>query len=394
VQGALLALGIAWLGVAPQACSRTGLPVWGAAGGSGGMGSSSSSPGLCSAATTVKAQSTPLDLYIMLDQSGSMADEVAGGVMKWTAVTNAIEAFVNSPDATGVGVGIQYFAVPPGGSNGCPVTCKLNTDCPDGCGECWHYGGVEIGHCWNSVQPGGGGESCDAADYAVPEVEIGVLPENAQNIVDSMALHQPSTGTPTSAALAGAIEHAKDWAKLRPTHTVVDVLATDGDPTSCDTSIPDIEAIAEDGATQKPAVRTFVIGVGSSTSNLNGIAAAGGTQHAYIVDTNADTNAQFLAALDDIRHVALACSFVIPLPSTGNPDYSSINVQYSPGDGSTPEVLMEVPDVVHCPMVGNAWYYDNPKKPTEIILCKATCDKISGDKLGQVDVVLGCKSVE
>ena len=49
---------------------------------------------------------------------------------------------------------------------------------------------------------------------------------------------------------------------------------------------------------------TFVIGVGPSLSALNGIAAAGGTTSAFLVDTSANVNQQFLDAMNAIRNSA------------------------------------------------------------------------------------------
>ncbi len=369
-----------------SACSRTGLPL--SMGGSGSTAASTSS-GLCSAATTVRAIGSPLDLYVMLDQSGSMSDEVAGGITKWVAVTNALQAFVEAPNAEGVGIGIQYFAVAPGNLM-CPLTCHTNVDCGDACGECNHPFGGEVGTCWNAVTPGGN-DSCAAADYAEPEVEIANLPGNAAAIVASMNAHTPVSGTPTSAALQGAIDHASDWAKTHAGHAVVDVLATDGDPSECDTDLGDIQTIAASGL---PKIRTFVIGVGSSTANLNGIANAGGTNHAYIVDTDADTNAQFLAALEEIQHIVLACSYQVPTPAGGGTvDPANVNVEFASGDGSPPAVFDQVPNVGDCPSQGGAWYYDNPIKPTKIVLCPATCTGVSADAKGEIDIVLGCKTV-
>ena len=69
--------------------------------------------GCAGEATT--AQQLPLDMYIMLDQSGSMGDPVQGGGDKWQAVTSALNAFVTQPGLSGISVGIQYFGLPPGG---------------------------------------------------------------------------------------------------------------------------------------------------------------------------------------------------------------------------------------------------------------------------------------
>ena len=335
----------------------------------------------CAAAKS-KGEQLPLDIYIMLDQSGSMSEMVSGGGTKWTAVTTALKTFVAQP-STGVSVGIQYFGVKAAG--GCTPTCNTNADC-GASGPCL------VGICLGCAG-GGGGDSCNAADYAKPEVEIGLLPGNAAPITTSIGMHSPTTGTPTSAALQGAVDHAKTWASAHAGHATIVVFATDGDPSSCDTNLTNIDAIAAAAANGTPKVLTFVIGVGSSLGNLNGIAAAGGTMQAFIVDTNQNVNQQFLDALNKIRGTALGCTYKIPLPESGTPDYGTVNVQYVPGNGMAAQVIPQVANKAACPTTGNAWYYDNPNAPTQIVLCQASCTAITADTHGEVDVLTGCKTV-
>jgi hypothetical protein len=228
----------------------------------------------------------------------------------------------------------------------------------------------------------------------MPDVEIAPLPGVSTQIVNSLNAHMPTTSTPTSAALQGAIDHAKAYATAHPGDATIVVLATDGDPTECDTNIADIDAIAQAAATGSPKVLTFVIGVGSSLSNLNGIAAAGGTTMAYLVDTGMDVNMQILAAMNAIRGAALGCSYGIPMPSGGMmPDYTKLNVQYTPGGGGAPVLFPQVPDQSSCPASGDGWYYDNPSNPTQILLCGSTCTKVEGDPSAQIEVLLGCQTV-
>jgi len=61
-----------------------------------------------------------------------------------------------------------------------------------------------------------------------------------------------------------------------------------------------------------------VIGVGSALSNLNQIAQAGGTNSAFIVDTNGNVGQQFIEALNAIRGAALACEYLIPSRRVGS----------------------------------------------------------------------------
>jgi hypothetical protein len=82
---------------------------------------------------TTKAEPAPLDIYIMLDISRSMLDPTSGGEQKWTAVKNAINAFLRDPGSSGLGVGIQYF---PLRKPGVPAECTSNEQCGSG-GPCF-----------------------------------------------------------------------------------------------------------------------------------------------------------------------------------------------------------------------------------------------------------------
>jgi hypothetical protein len=276
--------------------------------------------------------------------------------------------------------------VPPGGGTCSVLSCNVDADCgASACGPC--IANACIGFF------GGASDSCNAADYAMPSVEIAPLPGVASQIVSSMSMHSPTTGTPTSAALQGAVDHAKAWAQSHPGDAVVAVLATDGDPGECDTSLPNINAIAAAALAGTPSIMTFVIGVGPSLSSLNGIAAAGGTTQAFLVDTGGNVNQQFLDAMNAIRHDALGCQYVIPTPTDGStPNFDEVNVVYQPMGGNA-QTFPNVMDLASCPMNGNGWYYDDPANPTQIILCPASCTLVEGDMTGEVDVTLGCSTV-
>jgi len=307
------------------------------------------------ATSVVTAQKVALDLFIMLDQSGSMDDAVTGGT-KWTAVTSALQTFLGQPGLDGVSVGIQYFGLPD--------------------------------------SSGGFSDSCTASDYAKAEVEIAPLPGVASQIISSMGAHSPSTATPTSAALQGAIDHATTWQAAHPGEVTAVILATDGDPSECQTSLPAIDAIAAAGYAATPKIPTYVIGVGPSLSALNGIASAGGTMAAFLVDTGGNVNQQFLQAMNDIRHAALGCTYSVPTdPNGGMVDYGSVNIVYQPGNGGPPVTLPYVMTKANCPATGNGWYYDNPQAPTQILLCDSSCSGIELDATGSVNITLGCTTI-
>jgi hypothetical protein len=389
-QSSVIAAVVALIAVG-ESCSPAkrgsdGIDAGGGGGGDGGGGGG----GSACAESKSKAELTPLDIFIMLDQSGSMSDSVPGNTTKWAAVTSAIGTFVGQPSATNMSVGIQYFALPQGGSNACTkVFCKTDADCgASACGPCTGSGSGGI--CLGTITTGG--DSCKASDYATADVAIGALPGVGPAIVTSMSHHSPATGTPTSAALQGAIDYATSWSNSHAGDTVVVAMATDGDPEECDTSLTDIDAIAHTGATATPKILTFVIGVGSDLGNLDGIAVAGGTGSAFLVDTGGNVNQEFLAAMQAIQHTALSCQYAIPQPGSGMLDYQEVNVDYTPGGGSA-ETIPNVPSAAQCPATGDAWYYDNNNAPTQILLCPSTCAKVTADMSGEVDIALGCSTV-
>jgi hypothetical protein len=339
------------------------------------------------ASDSVTAQKSPLDIYVLFDQSGSMGQSVTGGT-KWDVIKGALTTFVQSSGAAadGISIGIGYF---PYIISGAPTGCSVDTDCGQ-YGPC--VGGILIGtsHLFGACAKS---DACQAGTY-VPDVQIGLLPGVAPSMVTSLGNHGPGGGTPTYPALQGAYAYANTWATAHPNDKTIVVLATDGDPSGCDPTLNNVNTIASTlvapALAGRPSIMTFVVGVGSSLTSLNQIAVAGGTQQALIVDTaGADPGGQFLKAMQNITGSALlGCQYGIPSPPSGPPDYTKVNVQITPPNGS-PTTLTGVPDKAGCTGSGG-WYYDNPSAPSQIILCDSSCSAISGTAGTQVEVLLGC----
>jgi hypothetical protein len=216
----------------------------------------------------------------------------------------------------------------------------------------------------------------------------------------------PQGNTPTAPALTGAIQQASTWAKAHPDHRVVTVLATDGIPTRCEpTDIDPVAAIAKAGASASPSISTFVIGVFGATDvtqgapdNLNLIAQQGGTQAAFIVDTQQDVTMQFLKALDTIRGERLACEFKIPQPKSGTDtlDYNRVNIQFT--SGAAKDLVFYVKNAAGCDAASGGWYYDvDPATgvaPTKIIACPSSCSSFQlAPKGASVGIALGCTTI-
>jgi Mg-chelatase subunit ChlD len=401
------------------------------------------------ATTTQKATLAPLDLYFMLDTSGSMDDLVAAGQSKWSSVVAAMTAFVNDSASAGIGVGLQYFPLTAAGvPSSCTssaqcgaagpcllslcsglnqtVPCNTDADCPRR-STCVPIGQCQYDHNFLCPNPGAAqcgpdpngfplgtcdvlpsstcvfGDSCVAQDYQTPAVPIALLPGVAATVTASLAAHQPEGNTPTSAALQGAINEASSYARANPGHSVVAVLATDGIPDECAPTIAAIAQIAAVGLAGTPSIKTFTIGVftpsdvPSGTMALDQIASAGGTGHAFIVNSSTqNVEQQFSAALATIRGAALPCSYQLPSPDGGVPDFGKLNVQYTAGSGAVTTVGY-VEASGRCDAQRGGWYYNaDPAEggvPTEILICPATCSTFQSDAKGRVDVVLGCQTV-
>ena len=340
-----------------------------------------------------QAEQSPLDLYLMVDKSGSMLDNTPS---KWTSVSSAITGFVNqSPATDGIGVGIAFFPIPTDRTrvDMCTTTCTSCT-CVGTCGCGGSCSCITSNNVTKCTCPAGTiGNSCDVNDYAKATVEIGLLPQAAQGIVTAIAGQMPAGGTPTGPALEGAIKHARDWAIANSGHKVAVVLATDGLPTECNSTVPSVAQLAAAAYAGAPRIPTYVIGVGGSLTNLNQIAAAGGTNQAYIVDAGPNATQQFIDAMNRIRGLALACEFLIPKPTSGQLDYSKVNVQFTPPTGGPAQFLQQVPNAAACDPVAGGWYYDNPSAPTRIYACPASCDGFNVQVGGKVDILLGCKTI-
>lgn len=111
-------------------------------GGSGPMPSSgdpgSQLPGSQCLGETHEAEQIGLDMFVMLDISGSMLDVLpqalvlATPITKWDAVRTSLESFVSAPETSDIGIGLQYF---PQSNEGVPSSCTANDECGPG-GPC------------------------------------------------------------------------------------------------------------------------------------------------------------------------------------------------------------------------------------------------------------------
>ncbi|WP_129577798.1 MULTISPECIES: VWA domain-containing protein [Sorangium] len=411
---------------------------------SSGAGEGAGGDASCAGETST-AELVPLDLYIMLDASGSMDEPLSRGVTKWDAVTDALEAFFTDEQSVGLGVGLQYFPLP---DDDVPSSCSNNAECGDNgpcalrvCHDAFSTSTqtqvcvtdadcaagdtcVDLGVCSRrnrlcadvgAACEGNGGtcmkvtrsqcanpDSCVVEDYATPAVPITPLDAtSAEVLIRSIGRKDPVGGTPTAGALSGALAQARAHAEQNPTHRVVAVLATDGMPTECSPKDADgLAGLAAGALNGTPSISTFVIGVfdgddDGAQATLDRIAVGGGTESAFFIDTSSDVTQAFLDALTAIRGKSLACEYQVPAPSSGQTlDYDTLNVQHTPTDGGAPTTIFYVAEEARCDAAAGGWYYDvDPAtggSPTKIVMCPATCTRFQAG--GQVQLNVGCKT--
>lgn len=368
----LLASGVALSGVGgcgsdastPPGSSVTGGNGGGGSGGSagtgaapgGGSGGGVIDSGLTDGPTadancgivTEKANSTPLHLYVMMDKSSSMAGN------QWDAATAGLTAFVKDANSAGVSVGLNFFPRDPDGT-----------------------------------------PACDQKAYSTPKVPFDFLPKNETAIVAGLNAESPSgLSTPTWPALGGAILKGIEIAQNNPGHTAAVLLVTDGVPqgpaATCSGVNPEdfgeIAKLAATGAGFTPPVLTYVIGLpGVNQTFANQVAASGGTTSAILV-SNTNVQKEFQTALEKVRGQALPCEYELPEKvDKGEFAPDKVNVELTPGTGPT----TTIPQTPDCNQ-GAGWYYDDPVKPTKIVLCPSVCDGIKKDFGAKIDILLGC----
>jgi von Willebrand factor type A domain len=293
----------------------------------------------------VVTTTTPVDLYFVYDKSSSMLlADVIGSPNRWDAMAAAIAAFVDSSamdgGSAGLGIGMTFFPI------GTPLA------------------------------------SCNVAEYALPIVDVAPLPGNAAAIKNAVATQMLGLTTPTLPALQGAVQYGTTYQMAHPDRRLVLVLATDGEPNDCNSNAPAVAVVAAGAAAQMPPLNTYVLGIGPSTGNLDAIAIAGGTNAAYMVTAAGTT--QLLQALNAIRTktqtqvgTKISCSQKIPPSQFSRAlDYGATVVKTTIGDAGISMSPPRVADRAACGTM-EGWYFDDPKQPTTIEFCPATCSAVS-----------------
>jgi hypothetical protein len=331
-------------------------------GGSGGSDLGAAGSSVC-ATVTAEATLEPVFLAFAFDVSGSMGKgdyPWHDASLKWEPVVAATRAFFEDAASTGLSASLTAF----------PIDSDED-------------------------------ERCDPESYDEPDVAMTELPSSVfGETLDAIREEDWRGGTPTLAVVEGVLSYLDDYRADHPGHYAF-VLVTDGQPQDCDDD--SIESVENAVASVAAEIPTYVIGVKNppltdedgelapdTVTNLAGVAQAGGTGDAFMIDTGdpVATSAAFQAAVDAIRGVAIACNLDVPAPPDGR-KFEKENVLVSYTSGGTAMPLTYDAD---CALPG-AWHYDDLDQPTQVILCPSTCSTVEADASAELSVGFTCEPV-
>jgi len=331
------------------------------------------------AASKHEATLTPLDMYVMIDRSGSMVEpgwswsavgpgeiQITGGDCnyvqgqnpinsKWCYGIYALMGYFNSPEATGNRAALQYYPI-----DGYSCTSASNNTLSNSATGWQHL-------------PGGVNALATSLNTATP---LGAF-------------------TPTKAALYGIAGFTKSHQTSG--RITIGVLITDGVPNSCAPDDADTLGNVAQAHLQDTGIKTYVIGMtGANFTTLETIAEHGGAPahaqycaqgaaqcHYYNVG-NGDSQV-FINVLNKIQQTAIGCTYNMPVAEAGIIDPNQISVEYEPGNGA-PQPLNKVANAAACQ--ADSWYFG---ANDSIILCPQTCTEVQADLQAKVQILVACQ---
>lgn len=320
------------------------------------------------AATTISAEPLPLDMFIVLDRTGSMGqdcklslDGPPAVASMWCRAVSALGQYFTSPQASGHRAALQ-FMIP---------SATQSTECSKE--------GTNL--------------------HTRAEVDLTELPESSAGpLIQALDAQIPdATSTAIESALNGIAVYTN--AHQAPGREMIGILITDGDPSFCSDSMSTLARIPREHY-QDTGIRTFIMGMtGASASTLEAIAAeAGAPAHSDFCDPE-DPNptchywsvgdgdpTAFVSALSAIQETAVGCEFTVPDTESGVIDLDTVQVAIN--DTSAPGIhLAPVDSADDC---GNEHYTKgNRDGQATVVLCPSTCKRLTATK--RLDITIECK---
>lgn len=255
---------------------------------------------LCSG-TSTRATIKPINLFFVVDRSGSMDYDSPS---RWASTIAALKAFFSDETSAGIGTELRFFP-----SDNPAAGCN--------------------------------GSACDPSACAVPQVDRGTLradlaPMDGQEaaLINALNTTTPNGSTPMRIALEGALSWSADRQSRFPNDVHAVILVTDGEPNDCGNASSVATAAANGYANGVP---TYVIGIeGVSQSTIDSIATSGGGQSFFVSASKGGVSDQLVAAIKTIAEDVIDCEFPLSNPQNLDADLASVNyVPRPPGSLGT-----------------------------------------------------------
>ena len=319
---------------------------------------------------TQEAEQTKIDLFILLDKSGSMTKQKNLGteVDRWTPVTTSLMAFLESTKLRGINVGLQFF----------PRDATKRSD----------------------------PKICQEGTYEEPEVAFTPLSTGAGAIRDAITRNNftaaqsddaPHWGTPTRPAVEGSFRYLDDWADANPDRQQIVILATDGEPIKfCnENEIADIASFLQDkrngGRPRRPT--WWALATCLACRPLPSRAFQG--QDAFIVDADGGqkTQDELTEALESIQErLELPCRYNLPAQGVDPYDQFNAVVRLNQLDGNVVELNERIGDESDCGATPRGWYFDDNGVPSEIRFCSESCEIARSRTVEKVEISFRCQA--
>jgi hypothetical protein len=126
---------------------------------------------------------------------------------------------------------------------------------------------------------------------------------------------------------------------------------------------------------------------------LKQITDAGGTDKTYLVEGGNVSEQSLGRSIKSVspRRSVVNCRFRRRRRERPSTSVSSICSSPTVAVSAPPSTTLAItPDARPA---GGGWYYDDPARPSKILLCESTCKVVKSDMDGQLDYAIGCKTI-
>ncbi len=346
--------------------------------------------GAC-ALNDLEATNRQVNMLLVIDKSGSMADKPSGfSSDKWTAMKTALGSSLGAVK-NDLSFGLELYPLSADPKNPIPVKCD-----PTNCCEMPPAPGIEVPvaagttsvpaivTALNGTSPGGGTPTAQALQRAHDYFTTGA----GKGLAGDKYVLLATDGGPNCNAGAGPCAPSKCTLNLDNACPVVGTDAGGFQGNCCNAPgaaadcLDDVATTAQVTALAKDGIKTFVVGIPGSEAYktyLDEFAVAGGEVNPagtpkYYAVTAAGGVGELTSVLTSItKQLITTCQLKL---TTDPPDVNKINVYV---DGK--ELTQGDP---------NGWTLDQKTSPPTIDLTGSTCTEVESKGVQSVKIVFGC----